>query len=92
MDHQIRTNAFDQNIIGINPDYQIKVRKDVLEETDGPMLKYGIQFLENEKLILPRNKSNWPDGERLEKRYVGFFYKQCNVVTIINPKMDARLD
>ncbi len=69
---KIHHAAFDQNIIGINPDYQIKVRKDILEETDGPMLKYGIQFLENNKLILPRNKSNWPDRERLEVRYQDF--------------------
>jgi putative restriction endonuclease len=69
---KIHHAAFDQNIIGINPDYQIKVRKDILEETDGPMLRYGIQFLENEKLVLPRNKSNWPDKERLDLRYQDF--------------------
>jgi putative restriction endonuclease len=69
---KIHHAAFDQNIIGINPDYQIKVRKDILEETDGPMLKYGIQFLENEKLVLPRNKINWPDRGRLDVRYQGF--------------------
>ena len=69
---KIHHAAFDQNIIGINPDYQIKVRKDILEEIDGPMLKYGIQFLNNEKLILPRNKSNWPDRGRLEVRFENF--------------------
>jgi putative restriction endonuclease len=66
VDDQIRNAAFDKNIIGINPDYQIKVRKDILEEIDGPMLKYGIQFLENGKMILPKIKNNWPDRERLE--------------------------
>jgi putative restriction endonuclease len=68
VDDQIRNAAFDKNIIGINPDYQIKVRKDILEEIDGPMLKYGIQFLENGKMILPKIKNNWPDRERLEMR------------------------
>lgn len=72
MDHQIRNVAFGQNIIGINPDYQIKVRKDILEETDGPMLKYGIQFLDNQKVILPRNKMNWPDRNRLDLRFQNF--------------------
>jgi hypothetical protein len=33
---------FDKNIIGINPDFEIKVRQDILEEIDGPMLKYGL--------------------------------------------------
>jgi putative restriction endonuclease len=69
---KIHHAAFDKNIIGINPDYQIKVRQDILEETDGPMLKYGIQFLDNQKLVLPRNRENWPDRERLEVRYKGF--------------------
>jgi putative restriction endonuclease len=69
---KIHHAAFDKNIIGINPDYQIKVRQDILEETDGPMLKYGIQFLENNKLNLPRNRVNWPDRERLFRRFVDF--------------------
>jgi putative restriction endonuclease len=69
---KIHHAAFDKNIIGINQDYQIKVRKDILEETDGPMLKYGIQFLDNNKIILPKNKKNWPDRERLGARFEGF--------------------
>jgi putative restriction endonuclease len=69
---KIHHAAFDKNIIGINPDYQIKVRQDILEETDGPMLKYGIQFLENNKLILPRHKEHWPDRERLNRRFIEF--------------------
>ena len=69
---KIHHAAFDKNILGINPDYQIKVRKDILSETDGPMLKYGIQYLENNKIILPDNKKNWPDRERLEVRFEGF--------------------
>jgi putative restriction endonuclease len=66
---KIHHAAYDQNIIGINPDYVIKVRTDVLEETDGPMLKYGIQSLENNNLILPLHKKHWPDRFRLEERF-----------------------
>jgi putative restriction endonuclease len=69
---KIHHAVFDKNLIGINPDYKIKVRKDILEETDGPMLKYGIQFLDNNKLILPKNKKHWPDRERLEMRFDEF--------------------
>jgi hypothetical protein len=29
--------------LGIRPDLVVEVRRDVLEETDGPMLKYGLQ-------------------------------------------------
>jgi len=66
---KIHHAAFDQNILGINPDYIIKVRKDILEEIDGPMLKYGIQSLENQAIYLPYNKNNWPDKFRLEERF-----------------------
>jgi putative restriction endonuclease len=69
---KIHHTAFDKYIIGITPDYTIKVRKDILEEIDGPMLKYGIQRLENNKIILPSTKNNWPDRERLGYRYERF--------------------
>jgi putative restriction endonuclease len=69
---KIHHAAFDHNIIGINPDYQVVVRHDILEEIDGPMLKYGLQSLNNGRLILPGHKSDWPDRERLELRFEKF--------------------
>lgn len=69
---KIHHAAFDNNIIGITPDYFIKIRRDILEEIDGPMLKYGIQSLENNKLILPTHKRDWPDRDRLYLRYERF--------------------
>jgi putative restriction endonuclease len=69
---KIHHAAFDNNFIGISPDYIIKIRTDLLTETDGPMLRYGIQSLNNAKLILPPNKIHWPDKERLDRRYSAF--------------------
>ena len=69
---KIHHAAFDHNIIGINPDYQVLVRQDILEEIDGPMLKYGLQSLNNSRLILPSHRRDWPDKVRLEKRFVVF--------------------
>lgn len=69
---KIHHAAFDSNIVGITPDYEIKVREDILYETDGPMLKHGIQELQNQKIILPYSKNLWPDQERLEIRYKKF--------------------
>jgi len=66
---KIHHAAFDQNIIGINSDYIIKVRGDILEEIDGPMLKHGIQSLENQQIHLPNHKRDWPDKYRLEERF-----------------------
>jgi len=69
---KIHHAAFDSNIIGISPDYQVKVREDILIEKDGPMLKYGLQALEGNKIILPRHKSDHPDKDRLDRRYRRF--------------------
>ncbi len=69
---KIHHSAFDQNIIGINPDFYVKVRRDILEEIDGPMLKYGLQSLDNASLILPRHERDYPDKERLDFRYEQF--------------------
>ena len=81
---KIHDGAYDANIIGITPDYIIKVREDVLDEHDGPMLKHGLceasrpqksadgQELHDHKIILPHGKSDWPDRERLEWRHEKF--------------------
>lgn len=69
---KIHHAAFDKNILGITPDYTIKLREDILQEIDGPMLKYGLQSLENNTIILPKHLHERPDRERLERRYTEF--------------------
>ena len=69
---KIHHAAFDRHILGITPDYTVKIRRDILEETDGPMLRYGIQSLENNQIILPHSRSDRPDRDRLAQRYEQF--------------------
>jgi putative restriction endonuclease len=69
---KIHHAAFDANIIGVTPDFHIRIRDDILRETDGPMLKHGIQALENQKIILPGSRQQWPDRDRLSIRYDSF--------------------
>ena len=69
---KIHHAAYDQNILGITPEFQIKMRKDILVEIDGPMLQYGLQALHDRRIFLPSKKGNWPDPERLELRYAKF--------------------
>jgi putative restriction endonuclease len=69
---KIHHSAFDVNILGISPDYHIHIREDILQEIDGPMLKHGIQALNNLKIILPTRKQDYPDRERLEMRFDKF--------------------
>ncbi len=61
--------AFDRNLIGIRPDKVVIVRRDVLEEQDGPMLIHGLQQFHKERILLPRNITEHPDPERLQQRY-----------------------
>lgn len=68
---KIHHAAFDQNIIGVTPDYNVKIREDILRENDGPMLKHGLQGFNNKKIYVPRGK-NSPDREFLEIRYQQF--------------------
>jgi putative restriction endonuclease len=69
---KIHHTAFDVNIIGISPDYDIHIREDILHEIDGPMLKHGIQELNHRKIILPTSRKDYPDRERLDWRYEKF--------------------
>ncbi len=69
---KIHHAAFDQNILGISPDYLIEIRRDILEEIDGPMLKYGIQQMHGCKIILPRNIALQPNRGYLEERFSSF--------------------
>ena len=69
---KIHHAAFDKYIIGVSPDYQIKVRSDILHEEDGPMLRYGLQQLNDEHLILPRTKKHHPNRDYLDWRFQKF--------------------
>lgn len=69
---KIHHAAYDSNFIGVSPDYEIIVREDILEEIDGPMLRHGIQEMHEQKIILPVERSSWPDRERLAVRFEKF--------------------
>jgi putative restriction endonuclease len=64
--------AFDLNILGIRPDYNVEVRIDVLAEVDGPMLKHGLQGFHGTRLWTPRRPSLQPKPEFLDERYALF--------------------
>ena len=69
---KIHHAAFDSNIVGLSPDYKIIVREDILEEIDGPMLRYGIQEMHGQEILLPSKRNNWPDQNKLEIRFKRF--------------------
>lgn len=64
--------AFDRNFLGITPDYEVRISKRLLAESDGPMLKHGLQEMNGIKLKVPRPKELQPSPSRLEERFEAF--------------------
>ncbi len=63
--------AFDNNILEVSPDDLIvEIRKDVLDEIDGPMLIHGLPECQNKRLnVLPASARLKQKREILEERY-----------------------
>jgi putative restriction endonuclease len=66
---KIHHAAYDQDIVGITPEYRVELNQDLLDEVDGPMLKHGLQEMHGRLLVLPQTKREHPDPARLEVRY-----------------------
>lgn len=64
--------AFDGHFLTVRPDYVVEVRRDILEERDGPMLVHGLKGMHLHLIHLPRSRDLYPDPERLESRYRRF--------------------
>jgi putative restriction endonuclease len=68
----IHHDAYDAYILGISPDYRIEIRKDILEEFDGPMLKHGLQEMNGQLIHVPRADVLRPNRAYLEWRHTRF--------------------
>lgn len=69
---KIHHAAYDRNIVGVRPDLLIEVREDILHETDGPMLRHGLQEMAGARLTVPRARASQPDRLALEERFEAF--------------------
>lgn len=69
---KIHHAAYDEDLVGISPDYEVHVNHDLLQEVDGPMLTYGIQGMHLSKLVLPPREADWPSREGLDQRFATF--------------------
>lgn len=69
---KIHHAAYDVDIFGISPDYKVGVRPDVLEEIDGPTLRYTLQAIDGSPIQLPAKHSARPDRELLAARWRRF--------------------
>lgn len=69
--------AFDSGILGVRPDLTVQIRKDILEEVDGPMLQHGLQARHGEPLmVLPTLRAERPDISLLGLAYERFTSRQ----------------
>ncbi len=64
--------AFDALVVGVRPDFVIEVRRDVLDEQDGPTLQHALQGVHGSELLLPQRRSARPRADLLEERYERF--------------------
>ncbi len=69
---KIHHTAYDINIVGIDADYTVHVREDILAEKDGPMLEHGIKEMNKGKLWVPPSPRNRPNQTRLDRRFQEF--------------------
>lgn len=64
--------AFDRYLIGVTPDLEVRVRLDVLEEIDGPMLQHGLQGFQGSRIHVPHPAHLRPNRDFLAERYERF--------------------
>lgn len=67
----IHHRAFDQDLVGISPDYVVHVAGRLLEDEDGPMLDV-LKGFQGRTIELPRRSALHPDRERLAVRFERF--------------------
>ena len=68
---KIHHAAFDAHLIGIDPDYRLHVSGRLLDQHDGPMLE-ALKQLDGGMLHLPTRTKDYPDRDRLARRYEQF--------------------
>lgn len=69
---KIHHAAYDANLLGISPDYVVRINGDLMDEVDGPMLRYGLQEMDGRPITLPKRRNDRPSKERLAERFDEF--------------------
>jgi putative restriction endonuclease len=70
---RIHHGAFDADILGISPDYQVAIKTSVLDTFDGPTLQHALKEMHGRALAqLPTHRAERPDRELLDERFERF--------------------
>ena len=67
----IHHRAFDHDLVGISPDYEVHVSRRLLDDEEGPMLDV-LKTFQDTTIVLPSRKTWQPDRERLATRFERF--------------------
>jgi putative restriction endonuclease len=67
----IHHRAFDEDLVGISPDYVVEVHPRLRDEEDGPMLAL-LQGAHQSAIVLPRSARQRPDRDLLARRFERF--------------------
>jgi putative restriction endonuclease len=67
----IHHRAFDQNLVGVSPDYVVHVSRRLREDDDGPMLDL-LKGFHDVPLHVPSRLADRPDREHLDTRFARF--------------------
>ena len=69
---KIHHAAYDRNLMGITPDYEVRINADLLAEVDGPMLRHGLQDMHGTVIGVPTRRNEHPSREALAVRFDEF--------------------
>jgi len=67
----IHHRAYDEDLVGVDPDYNVRVSRQLLDEEDGPMLAL-LKGFHGQRIVVPRSATKRPDPERLAARFERF--------------------
>lgn len=67
----IHHRSFDEDLVGVSPDYQVVVHPRLLDEDDGPMLDL-LKDAHESAIVLPRRQTSRPNKELLAVRFEQF--------------------
>lgn len=69
---KIHHAAYDQDFLGVSPDYVVHINERLLADRDGPMLQFGLQAMNGKALELPSRRDDRPDRDYLAERFARF--------------------
>ena len=70
---KIHHGAFDANMLGITPDYRVRIKESVLDTFDGPTLQHALKEIDGAQLAqVPTRTVERPDRGLLDERYQRF--------------------